>query len=341
MRAMNPRINSLDWLRALAVTAVVVGHSNGAYAPGGAVGVSVFFVLSGYLIADILLRDGALTLPNIGGFIARRIGRIYPMFAVHIAAVSVFLWIAQPESFARFSTYAAGVLTFQSPPREWAGYGVAVLWTLYVEAWFYLTFPFLLLTTSTIPGNRMQKLLLVFGTLIVVVNYIKLAGYREVSVVYYDLFLIGSTCAVIVRSCAIPRIFARPGMMLLGLVIISAAIVKAYPGDRNMEWHLQSMAAALGTAVVILNSFADPPRYRLELVAFIGRISYSMYLVHALALDIAIIYFRPLGYAWLPYLAIVTYVSWITYTYIEQPFIRIVHRLVPLESRSDAYGATP
>ncbi len=335
---MQNRLNSLDWLRAIAVAAVVIGHSKGHYAPGGAVGVSVFFVLSGYLIADILLRDGILTLPNIGRFIIRRIGRIYPMYAVHIGAVTLLFLVANQENLTIFKPYLADLLTFRAPPGEWVGYGVAVLWTLYVEAWFYLTFPFILFAASLLPGARVPKYLAVFGFLFLAVNVLKLYDYREVSVIYYDLFLIGSACAVVVRSGVIPAVFARPGIALAGLLLIFAAIAKEYPGDRNIEWHLQSMAAAIGTAIFVLASFANPPKYRLEKVAFIGRISYSIYLVHALVLDIILMMFRKVGIFELPYLAIVVYISWKTYTYIEQPCIRFIHRLVPLIPNGGSNG---
>ena len=73
------RIEYLDWLRALAAGLVVIGHARGSLMPGGAIGVSVFFVLSGYLITSIHLRDGMMSVPNIGRFIVRRLARIYPL----------------------------------------------------------------------------------------------------------------------------------------------------------------------------------------------------------------------------------------------------------------------
>lgn len=59
---------------------MVIGHTHNSTSPGGALGVSVFFVLSAYLITSILLRDGMMSLLNIIKFIIRRIARIYPMY---------------------------------------------------------------------------------------------------------------------------------------------------------------------------------------------------------------------------------------------------------------------
>jgi len=94
------RIPSLDGLRAIAIAMVVVGHlgkwkhvSVGALASFGALGVHVFFVLSGYLITKLLLeeneRRSSISLAN---FYVRRAFRIFPAAFVFLAVVSVLYW---------------------------------------------------------------------------------------------------------------------------------------------------------------------------------------------------------------------------------------------------------
>ena len=93
------RIEHLDWLRALAAGLVLVGHCANPLVRGGAIGVCVFFVLSGYLITSILLRDGMFTGENIAKFIVRRIARIYPLYVVHIALAVLVYRLFQADSF--------------------------------------------------------------------------------------------------------------------------------------------------------------------------------------------------------------------------------------------------
>ena len=76
----------IDGLRCVAILAVVVFHAFPGWAPGGFVGVDIFFVISGFLITGILLKDledGRFTLT---GFYSRRIRRIFPALLVVLTA---------------------------------------------------------------------------------------------------------------------------------------------------------------------------------------------------------------------------------------------------------------
>src|ERR1035437_3681404 len=101
----------LDGLRAVAVLAVVLYHLNVGWASGGLLGVGVFFVLSGYLITDLLLaereREGAIAL---GRFWLRRARRLLP--ALWVMLVVVTLWIALLEP----SQPAPGLAGLLAPP---------------------------------------------------------------------------------------------------------------------------------------------------------------------------------------------------------------------------------
>ena len=71
---------AIDGLRALAVTAVIVYHLDPAWLPGGFTGVDVFFVISGYLITSILVKEADGSGLNLFRFYQRRIARILPAF---------------------------------------------------------------------------------------------------------------------------------------------------------------------------------------------------------------------------------------------------------------------
>ena len=146
----------LDGLRALAVFAVIAYHLNLAWAPGGLLGVSLFFVLSGYLITNILLvqweRFGSIDLK---GFWLRRARRLLPALFVMLAGVTSWIALSAPERLASLKQEVLAAAFYSSnwylifhnvsyferfgPPSP-----LGHLWSLAVEEQFYLLWPFLL-----------------------------------------------------------------------------------------------------------------------------------------------------------------------------------------------------
>src|SRR5580704_14616574 len=88
---------AIDGLRAVAVLAVFIFHLNRKWLPGGFVGVDVFFVISGFLITSILLRDYGRNTFSLWKFYQRRIARLFP----------AFFTVALTTLFAAFFTYSA------------------------------------------------------------------------------------------------------------------------------------------------------------------------------------------------------------------------------------------
>src|SRR5215212_8015846 len=146
----------LDGLRAIAVLAVIAYHLDFGWAPGGLLGVGVFFTLSGYLITDLLLGTRAATGSlKLGEFWIRRARRLLPalflMMAVVVAWVTLFersflhglksdviaatLYVSNWWNIAREASYFA---RFGPPPP------LEHLWSLAVEEQFYLIWPWLL-----------------------------------------------------------------------------------------------------------------------------------------------------------------------------------------------------
>ncbi|AFQ44237.1 acyltransferase family protein [Desulfosporosinus meridiei] len=146
----------LDGLRALAVFAVIAYHLNLTWMPGGLLGVSLFFVLSGYLITGILLKQWELS----GGidlkdFWLRRARRLLPAVFVMLAGVMSWVMLWAPERLAALKQEALAALFYTSnwylifhqvsyfesfgPPSP-----LGHLWSLAVEEQFYLFWPLLL-----------------------------------------------------------------------------------------------------------------------------------------------------------------------------------------------------
>ncbi|MGD0447260.1 MAG: acyltransferase family protein [Candidatus Dormibacteria bacterium] len=156
----------LDGLRAVAVLAVVLYHLNVGWASGGLLGVGVFFVLSGYLITDLLLaereREGAIAL---GRFWLRRARRLLP--ALWVMLVVVTLWIAflDPAQLGGLrGALVAALLYFSNwwyafqHVSYFASFGapspLGHLWSLAVEEQFYLLWPLLLILATRFLHRR-------------------------------------------------------------------------------------------------------------------------------------------------------------------------------------------
>lgn len=146
----------LDGLRALAVFAVIAYHLDLTWAPGGLLGVSLFFVLSGYLITDILLtqweRSGSIDLKD---FWLRRVRRLLPALFTMLAGVTSWVAIFTPERLTALKQEVLAAIFYTSnwylifhhvsyferfgPPSP-----LGHLWSLAVEEQFYLLWPLLL-----------------------------------------------------------------------------------------------------------------------------------------------------------------------------------------------------
>jgi peptidoglycan/LPS O-acetylase OafA/YrhL len=142
----------VDGLRGLAVIAVVLFHAFPAIAPGGFVGVDVFFVISGFLITRIIvdgIHDGTFTF---SGFYARRIRRIFPALALVLTTVLAAGWfLLHADALQRLGTHVAAGALFLSNFALWRESGyfdgdgetkpLLHLWSLGIEEQFYLAWP--------------------------------------------------------------------------------------------------------------------------------------------------------------------------------------------------------
>ena len=146
----------LDGLRALAVLAVIAYHLNLPWAPGGLLGVCIFFVLSGYLITDILVSQWKLSGGiNLKDFWLGRVRRLLPALFAMLTGVMVWVYLYDPN---RLSSLWNDVVAAAFYSSNWwlifhqvsyfASFGppspLGHLWSLAVEEQFYLAWPLLL-----------------------------------------------------------------------------------------------------------------------------------------------------------------------------------------------------
>lgn len=155
-------IPGLDGLRALAVLGVILYHANHSWLPGGYIGVEVFFVISGYLITMLLVREAENSgRINLGRFWLRRARRLLPALAVVLVAVAAYMMITDHPAQARVRgdfVAAAGYFSNWYQIYVGQGYGEAQafvplrhLWSLAVEEQFYLLWPLVMLAVLKAP----------------------------------------------------------------------------------------------------------------------------------------------------------------------------------------------
>lgn len=147
----------IDGLRAMSVLAVVAFHAFPEWCKGGFIGVDVFFVISGYLISTIILRNLGSGDFSFTEFYMRRVRRIFPALALVLAASFAFGWfvLSGPE-YKQLGKHIAAAAGFSSNIVLWneAGYfdnsgevkPLLHLWSLGIEEQFYILWPALLWT---------------------------------------------------------------------------------------------------------------------------------------------------------------------------------------------------
>jgi peptidoglycan/LPS O-acetylase OafA/YrhL len=154
---------------ALAVLAVMAFHEGLRGAPGGFLGVDVFFVLSGYLITDLLVTQrGRLGRLDLRSFWTRRARRLLPALAVVLIAVTAAVAVLEPDQLAGLRPALLAAVTYSS---NWfqAGQHVSYfasfgpppplqhLWSLAIEEQFYLAWPLILGLLLTQVSDRLVR----------------------------------------------------------------------------------------------------------------------------------------------------------------------------------------
>ncbi len=333
----------IDGLRAVAVLSVVFYHFGLPSFKGGFVGVDVFFVISGYLITNLITEEISRTGDfNFKRFYIRRMRRLFPALAVtFLASLILAAVLFSPDRFQAFGrTLSAAVLSV-SNIVFWmeSGYFDADshlkpllhTWSLGVEEQFYLLWPVLLwfFTRRANPTSQFSVLAITglgsFG-----LNYLWVtgnfdAGYAS-TIFYLTPFRIFELVIGGMVIYAVPFVSRKRWLhelgMLLGLALISYSVV-TYSDDIIFPYYY-ALVPCLGAFLVTLSRESRTFRWLLTnpLVVGVGLISYSMYLIHWPALVFYEYYtfvaLAPLEYISLFVLTVL--LSVLMYFTVEKPF---------------------
>ena len=320
---------SLDVLRGLSILLVLIHHFNIPYklhdtildfsifgesfltliARNGNYGVTMFFVISGFLITqNTLARYGSIQNINIKDFYIRRVARIFPCLILLVCIVSLlgllgwqpFLNQTPNNIEVSYTTTVLSVFSFWMNlliiQYGWVNYALGVLWSLSVEEVFYIAFPILCLLLK-----RVSLFVIFLIAIIIYAPYFRSLhfGHENGAYLYhyfssFDGIALGCLTAIIATRISITAIkvpYIIPIISLLMCCMYFYAPIKEVS-----TWGISIFAVL--TSILIF-CFAQQPKRTLpqsitsKFFVWIGQRSYEMYLFHLIVLGIIKVFYLP------------------------------------------------
>lgn len=243
-------IGGLDGLRALAVVAVLLYHLSPGLLPGGYLGVDVFFVVSGFLITSLLIRERERTgRVALGRFWLRRARRLIPALAVVVVVSVAIGFLVGRDLLVGIGRQTLGALTFSNNWLEIAAGSsyfahtspqlFVNFWSLAVEEQFYLLWPFLFLVLVALPVRWSTRAWIA-------------AGGAFVSALLMAVLVIPGADAT--------RVYYGTDTHAFGL-LLGVALAFAWAGGRGLDlgralWRRRRVPISVGALVLLLGAMA-------------------------------------------------------------------------------------
>ena len=333
----------LDGLRALAIIGVLFHHARDK--PFGLLhgfrGVWVFFVLSGFLITTLALREEARAgRLDIRAFMIRRVFRILPLYYLMLAVYLVWVFVLQmdPDGASRFAHYLPNFL-FYAPEfpifRHHFDVPFGQTWSLGIEEKFYLVWPFLAFGLLAHSRYRLWVTLLLLAVTATLTAY---GGWLAQMWGSYTDILIGCLVAQLLQQRASYErlaVLGRTGIAWAVFVALGVATLIHGP-DAQIAQRVFSLIVAVTLIALVTNRRGPVTLMSAPWLVRIGVWSYAIYLTHTIVFDIV----NPLLPAGrvgdrltlIAMLAIDLPICWLLHVSVEKPLIRLGKRLAARRS---------
>ena len=346
------QIPALDGMRGIAILSVMAFHFSCVFENGGSRldhlvvslashgsrGVDLFFVLSGFLITRILIRsrDSRNYLPS---FYMRRVLRIFPVYFFYLLIVFGVMRQVSPETFVntRIWPYLAYLSNWQAGTGL-KDPGLIHLWSLAVEEQFYLVWPLLVLLC---PPRRLihasaAVCLLALGLRIATTGHIPPQIVFRMTPFRADALAAGAVIAGMFDSERRAELIKRFAIPAAGAVLVLALVLRGSPYSQAVEYSIIVVACA---AAIFLAARHDPSFLRHPLLTTVGKYSYGMYVYHVLLGSLiwsglkhfqSVVPFGALRWGYVPIAGVSVFaVAWMSYRYLESPFLRLKGQFTP------------
>jgi peptidoglycan/LPS O-acetylase OafA/YrhL len=348
---------ALDGLRAISILLVVVSHLGlGNVVPGG-LGVTIFFFISGFIITRMLLREYARSgRISLSGFYIKRVFRLAPALMVYILLCIVsFAGLGTPIPFLDVLAAIFYAANYYNIFYGWGGAAVdsplSILWSLAIEEHFYVAFPLALVLMRKRWGKFLVALLTLSVAvlawriyLVTVVGELHVSEQRTSTATDTRIDSIAFGCLVSLYTFWIDSVPAsskhrrvqaalgsRSALVAGAAIMIGTLLFRSEEFRQTWRYSLQGVAMA----PLFLHLFVFKRRDRIDAflrsapMVYIGKISYSLYLYHWLALVFLLQLMRD-NPSWQIHLLAVPLMLTLavaSYHVVETPIRRIGHRL--------------
>jgi peptidoglycan/LPS O-acetylase OafA/YrhL len=354
----------LDWLRFCAFFAVFCHHclplsadvyqSHGmprwlseylvAAVGGGAYGVDLFFVLSSYLITELLLRENrARGGIDVRAFYIRRILRIWPLYYLFVLfAAFVVPLISQNDRLP--TPYILGFLLFSG---NWIcatrGYPPSVanpLWSVSIEEQFYIAWPLILSRLKVAAIWYLAPAMIVVATITRVFlarAHVPHPGIWCNTLARLDPIATGAILALVADRITSHLNLPRRALLLLAGLLIALVMsrLNTFLGYRSLFGYPM---VSLGSALLLLSflGLKARPCLAASALAYLGRISYGLYVFHVLAIKLVHKFHLPFMLHFSLSLLACIAIAWASYRWLESPFLRLKARFTYVPSGAAA-----
>ncbi|MBV0918697.1 acyltransferase family protein [Mycobacteroides chelonae] len=352
------KFGALDGLRALSVLAVIWHHTSGTPGPrishSGFMGVDFFFAISGFLITTLLMRERDRTADiSLRNFYARRALRIFPLYYA-VLALYVLLVFATERDTPKGEQFFRNLPAFLTYTVNWfvdlsAGTSVPFYfsWSLSTEEQFYVLWPPLLAGALLLGKGRIGPPLAVLFILIAV--SVGAGMFLDTRVLPWRILaslslpiLLGAASAIVVNTRrGYAGVSAVLGWWWSAPAVFAAMIGALWFGAP--PWSIQVIMVTAVTAVTIREDTLMHPVLTWRPLAFIGVISYGVYLMHMLCANIVRrVVHEEQGLALCAGTTVlVVAVAYVSFRYFETPLLRIKRRFEsPAERSGDELSRT-
>tara|TARA_B110000971_G_scaffold201460_1_gene220363 strand:+ start:1463 stop:2464 length:1002 start_codon:yes stop_codon:yes gene_type:complete len=290
-------------------------------------GVELFFVLSGFVLAPQLIKLEKSSKKNFKVFLFRRWIRTIPPYILALICAAIFFGYGDVLNFFKFLTYTQNILRDDSAPNFFN-----VAWSLSVEEWFYVLLPITILIATKIKNLKLNTL----GICIITILFLNLFRF------YYNgdeinwgedirrsvILRLDSLCFGVVAYILKDQLKFKYLIWLVIFTIVPLIYFLTEPLLVSQSIFLQNFfipicSICFSSILIILTYVKSPSTIVKKVGTFGANISYSMYLFHIFFIPLTVNLFNNLTLSFLTYILFLKIFCWIFFTFFEKPILKL------------------